>query len=52
MGAETLVHLVEGGHEIRVVVDHRVPVEVGRRVHVRPRPAQTHVFDAAERRVR
>ena len=52
MGAETLVHLVEGGHEIRVVVDHRVSVEIGSRVHVRPRPAQTHVFDAAERRVR
>ena len=52
MGAETLVHLVEGGHELRVVVDHRVSVEVGSRLHVRPRPAQTHVFDAAERRVR
>ncbi len=51
MGAETLVHLVEGGHELRVVVDHRVPVELGSRVHVRPRPAQTHVFDATERRV-
>ena len=51
MGAETLVHLVEGGHELRVVVDHRVRVEVGSRVHVSPRPAQTHVFDAAERRV-
>jgi multiple sugar transport system ATP-binding protein len=51
MGAETLVHLVEGGHELRLVVDHRVPVEVGSRVRVRPRPAQTHVFDAAERRV-
>jgi multiple sugar transport system ATP-binding protein len=52
MGAETLVHLVEGGHEIRVVVDHRVSVEVGSRLHVRPRPAQTHVFDTAERRIR
>jgi multiple sugar transport system ATP-binding protein len=51
MGAETLIHLAEDGHDLRIVVDHRAHVEVGSRVHVRFRPGQTHVFDAAERRV-
>jgi ABC-type sugar transport system ATPase subunit len=52
MGAETLIHLVEGGRELRVVVDPRVEVRIGSQVHLRPRPDQTHVFDASERRIR
>jgi multiple sugar transport system ATP-binding protein len=51
MGAETLIHLVGDGLELRVVVDHRIEVESGRRIHVRPRPGQTHVFHATGRRV-
>jgi multiple sugar transport system ATP-binding protein len=52
MGAETLIHLVEGGRELRVVVDHRVEVRIGSQMHLRPRPDQTYVFDASERRIR
>jgi ABC-type sugar transport system ATPase subunit len=52
MGAETLIHLVEDGRDLRVVVDHRVQVEIGSRVRVRFRPGQTHVFDSSERLVR
>jgi multiple sugar transport system ATP-binding protein len=52
MGAETLIHLVEGSRELRVVVDPRVEVRIGSQVHLRPRPDQTHVFDASERRIR
>jgi ABC-type sugar transport system ATPase subunit len=52
MGAETLIHLVEGGRELRVVVDHRVEVRIGSQVHLRPRPDQTHVFDVSDRRIR
>ncbi|MBX6321351.1 MAG: ABC transporter ATP-binding protein [Rhodospirillaceae bacterium] len=51
MGAETLLHLVHGGHDLRVVVDHRVEVEPGTPVHLRLRPGQVHVFDSTERRV-
>jgi ABC-type sugar transport system ATPase subunit len=52
MGPETLVHLVEDGQDLRVVVDHRLALEVGARVHLRVRPGQSHVFDRAGRRVR
>lgn len=52
MGAETLIHLLEDGRDLRVVVNHRVPVEIGSRVHVRFRTGQVHVFDATERAVR
>jgi ABC-type sugar transport system ATPase subunit len=51
MGAETLLHLVDGGLEFRTVVDRRTVVRVGERVNLRFRPGQSHVFDSSERRV-
>jgi len=51
MGAETLLHLVDGELEFRIVVDRRSGARVGERVNLRFRPGQTHVFDASERRV-
>jgi multiple sugar transport system ATP-binding protein len=46
MGAETLLHLLADGNDLRAVVDRRVRVPVGAKVHVRLRRSQTHVFDA------
>jgi multiple sugar transport system ATP-binding protein len=46
MGAETLLHLLADGNDLRAVVDRRVRVPVGATVHVRLRRSQTHVFDA------
>ncbi|MGH6960282.1 MAG: ABC transporter ATP-binding protein [Dongiaceae bacterium] len=51
MGAETLLHLVEGGRDFRVVVDRRAHTRVGERVYLRFKPGQTHVFDMNEKRV-
>ncbi len=51
MGAETLLHLVEGGRDFRVVVDQRTEARVGERLHLRLKPGQIHVFDASEKRV-
>ncbi len=51
MGAETLAHLVEGGRDLRVVFDHRLPIAVGDHLHLHFRAGQTHVYDAAERLV-
>ena len=51
MGHETLLHLVEGGQDLRVVVDARLEPRVGDKLRLRFRPGQTHVFDQAERRV-
>jgi ABC-type sugar transport system ATPase subunit len=47
MGAETLLHLLADGNELRAVVDRRVRVPVGAKVQVRLRHSQTHVFDAS-----
>jgi ABC-type sugar transport system ATPase subunit len=52
MGAETLLHVVGPGRELRVIVDQHVGARVGERLHLRFRPGQTHVFDGNERRVR
>lgn len=52
MGAETLAHLNDGMHDIRVVTDWRAPLEEGDHVHVRFLPGVTHVFDAQEQAVR
>jgi ABC-type sugar transport system ATPase subunit len=46
MGAETLLHLLADGHDLRAVVDRRVRLAVGAKVHVRLRRSQTHIFDA------
>jgi multiple sugar transport system ATP-binding protein len=51
MGAETLLHLVDGGLEFRAVVDRRMAVRLGERVSLRFRPGQVHVFDSSEWRV-
>jgi ABC-type sugar transport system ATPase subunit len=51
MGAETLVHLVEDGQDLRVVVDARAEPALGERMRLRYRPGQVHVFDDGERRV-
>jgi ABC-type sugar transport system ATPase subunit len=51
MGAETLLHLLADGNDMRAVVDRRVRVAVGAQVHVRLRRSQTHLFDQAGIRV-
>ncbi|HEX8375694.1 MAG TPA: ABC transporter ATP-binding protein [Geminicoccaceae bacterium] len=51
MGAETLVHGVEAGRDIRVVLPRGTGVRTGARLHLRPKPGQVHVFDDGGRRV-
>jgi multiple sugar transport system ATP-binding protein len=51
MGAETLLHLVDGALEFRIVVGRRTVARVGERVNLRFRPGQVHVFDSSERRL-
>ena len=51
MGAETLLHLVADGRDLRAVVDRRVKPAIGERVHVRLRPSQVHIFDVAGVRI-
>ena len=51
MGAENLLHLVEAGRDLRVVVDRSIRVNQGERLHVRFRDGQTHVFDQFSNRV-
>lgn len=45
MGAETLVHLTEGGHPVRLVVTREQRVNIGNRLHLQCRSGQAHVFD-------
>lgn len=52
MGAETLAHLNDGQHDLRVVTDWRTPLDEGDKVHVRFLPGATHVFAADEKVVR
>jgi multiple sugar transport system ATP-binding protein len=53
MGPETLVHArTKGGNDIRVVVPREKRVKVGEALHLRPDPAQTHVFGEDGRAVR
>jgi ABC-type sugar transport system ATPase subunit len=51
MGAETLVHMVEAGRDIRVVVGREQRIRTGARLHLRPRPGQVHVFDETGNRI-
>ncbi len=51
MGSETLVHLVEGGRDIRVVVDGDMAVNAGTRLAFRPRLHQYHLFSNDGRRL-
>ncbi len=52
MGAETLAHLSDGIHDLRVVTDWRVPITEGEVVHTRFPPGATHVFTADEQALR
>ena len=51
MGAETLVHMLEGERDIRVVVERTRRVRPGERLHMRPKPGQVHVFDETGGRI-
>jgi ABC-type sugar transport system ATPase subunit len=51
MGAETLLHLLADGRDLRAVVGQRERVAVGAMVHARLRPGQTHIFDHQGRRL-
>jgi multiple sugar transport system ATP-binding protein len=51
MGAETLIHGVDQGTAIRVVVDRGRRVRPGTRLHLRPKPGQIHLFDGTGRRI-
>jgi multiple sugar transport system ATP-binding protein len=51
MGAETLLHLIADGRDLRAVVDRRVKPALGSQVHVRLRPSQVHIFDGSGARV-
>jgi multiple sugar transport system ATP-binding protein len=51
MGAETLLHLVADGRDLRAVVDRRIKPAIGAEVHVRLRPSQVHIFDRAGKRL-
>ena len=52
MGAETLAHLSDGHHDIRVVCDWRVDLSEGERVRLRFPAGAVHVFGPDERAVR
>ncbi len=47
MGAEILVHMLEEERDIRVVVPRGHTMRLGERLHLRCKPGQAHVFDAA-----
>jgi ABC-type sugar transport system ATPase subunit len=46
MGAESLVHMVEHGTDLRCVVAHTTRAEVGDKAGLRCKPGQMHVFNA------
>ena len=52
MGAETLAHLSDGQHDLRLVTDWRVPLNEGDKVHTRFLPGTTHIFTADEQVMR
>ena len=51
MGAETLVHLLHGDQDLRVVVDRSIRIAVGERAHLRFEPGSVHLFDESGGRV-
>ena len=51
MGAETLLHLMVGARDLRVVVDRRVRPTAGQQIHLRCRARQLHVFGTDEKRI-
>ncbi|AEI92584.1 ABC transporter ATP-binding protein [Roseobacter litoralis] len=52
MGAETLVHLKDGHHDLRLVTDWRVPLAEGDHVHTKFPPKMTHIFTEDEQLLR
>ncbi|MEM8914296.1 MAG: ABC transporter ATP-binding protein [Pseudomonadota bacterium] len=52
MGAETLAHMNDGHHDLRLVTDWRVPLAEGDHVHTRFPPGSTHVFTDDEQVLR
>ncbi len=52
MGAETLVHLIEDGHAVRLVMPREQRVDIGDRLHLRCRSGQEHVFNTTGELVR
>lgn len=48
MGAETLAHLENDSHELRVVVDWKTSLIEGKQVHAQFASGATHVFDNTE----
>ena len=51
MGAETLVHLLHGEQDLRVVVDRTIRLAVGEHAHLRFETGSVHLFDEGGRRV-
>jgi len=51
MGAETLLHLLIGDQEFRVVVDRRRKPTIGQSIHLRCRSNQIHLFSADGQRI-
>lgn len=45
MGAETLLHMMDGETEMRVVVSRENRVEVGEKLHLQCKPSQALIFD-------
>ncbi|MEX0284336.1 MAG: ABC transporter ATP-binding protein [Paracoccaceae bacterium] len=52
MGAETLAHMNDGHHDLRLVTDWRVPLAEGDNVHTRFPPGTTHIFTEDEQVLR
>ncbi len=52
MGAETLAHMNDGHHDLRLVTDWRVPLAEGDHVHTRFPPDTTHIFTEDEQVLR
>lgn len=44
MGAETLAHLSDGQHNLRLVTDWRVPLSEGDQIQIRIPPSTAHIF--------
>ncbi len=52
MGAETLAHMNDGHHDLRLVTDWRVPLNEGEHLHTRFPPGTTHIFTQDEQVLR
>ncbi|MFO1351176.1 MAG: ABC transporter ATP-binding protein [Gammaproteobacteria bacterium] len=51
LGAETLVHMLEDGRDMRVVLRRGATISAGERVHLRGKAGQIHLFDAKGERL-